>query len=159
MNPITANSVAHMSGVGRFRGAVGMASAAVATIALLAACSSSEKAPPPSAKPSSSAGSSAPTPAPGQPGVGVSPNGVTTSVSAPSGATEEEFFQACHFARVWMAGKPGDPHAQVEPYLAMVQGSPTGEDGTWHTPWAQLTPERQSGVILAAQWAADDGCG
>jgi hypothetical protein len=100
---------------------------------------------------------SAPSPPAGQ--SGVSPNGVTTSVSAPSGATEEEFFQACHFARVWMTSQPGDPHAQIEPYLAMVQASPTGEDGTWQTPWAKLTPERQAGVILAAHWAADDGCG
>jgi hypothetical protein len=80
-------------------------------------------------------------------------------VSAPSGATEEEFFQACHFARVWMTSQPGDPHAQIEPYLAMVQASPTGEDGTWQTPWAKLAPERQAGVILAAHWAADEGCG
>ena len=157
MNPITPNSVAHMSGVGSLRGSIASASAAVAAISVLGGCSSSERAAPSSAKPSSSAVTSAASAPPAQ--VGISPNGVTTSVSAPSGATEEEFFQACHFARVWMTDKPGDPHAQIEPYLAMVQASPTGEDGTWHTPWAQLTPERQAGVILGAQWAADGNCG
>jgi hypothetical protein len=40
----------------------------------------------------------------------------------------------------------------------MVQASPTGENGTWHTPWAQLTPERQSGVIVAVTSAADGFC-
>jgi hypothetical protein len=150
-----AHSLAHMSGVGRLRGPIACASGAFAAAAVLAGCSSAEHNPP-SANPSSTATSSSAA-TPGQ--SGVSPNGVTTSVSAPSGATEEEFFQACHFAKVWMTEKGGDPHSQVEPYLAMVQASPAGEDGTWHTPWKQLTPERQAGVILGAQWAADDKCG
>jgi hypothetical protein len=121
----------------------------VAVATALAGCSSSHQATPSS--PSSPAAA-----APGQ--VGISPDGVTTSLSAPASSTEEEFYQACHWARLWMADKPGDPHAQVEPYLAMVQGSKTGENGTWNTPWAQLTPERQSGVIVAATQAADGNC-
>jgi hypothetical protein len=157
MKPITANSLAHMRGVGRLRGSIACVSMALAGAALLAGCSSAKQTVPSSANPSSSSANSAPSAPPGP--SGVSPNGVTTSVGAPSGATEEEFFQACHFAKVWMADKGGDPHTQIEPYLAMVQASPAGEDGTWHTPWAQLTPERQAGVILAAQWAADDKCG
>ncbi|MDT5095741.1 MAG: hypothetical protein QOH60_5104 [Mycobacterium sp.] len=156
MKPITANSLAHMNGVGRLRGPIAGASAALAAMTVMAGCSSTQQGAP-SSPTNSSAVTSAPPPPAGQ--SGVSPNGVTTSVSAPSGATEEEFFQACHFARVWMTSQPGDPHAQIEPYLAMVQASPTGEDGTWQTPWAKLTPERQAGVILAAHWAADDGCG
>ena len=90
--------------------------------------------------------------------VGISPGGVTTSLSAPASSTEEEFYQACHWARLWMADQPGDPHAQVEPYLAMVQASPTGENGSWHTPWSQLTPERQAGLIVAVKSAADGLC-
>jgi hypothetical protein len=111
----------------------------------LAGCSSSHR-------PAPAAAVSAP------PEVGISPGGVTTSLSAPASSTEEEFYQACHFARLWMADKRGDPHAQIEPYLAMVQASPTGENGTWHTPWSQLTPERQSGVIVAVTQAADGMC-
>jgi len=117
----------------------------------LAGCSSSHR-PAPSSSPSPAAAVSAP------PEVGISPGGVTTSLSAPASSTEEEFYQACHWARLWMADKRGDPHAQIEPYLAMVQASPTGENGTWHTPWSQLTPERQSGVIVAVTQAADGMC-
>jgi hypothetical protein len=119
----------------------------------LVGCSSSHEATPSS---SSSTSATAAAAAPGE--VGISPGGVTTSLSAPASSTEEEFYQACHWARLWMADKPGGPHAQVEPYLAMVQASPTGENGTWHTPWAQLSPERQSGVIVAVTSAADGLC-
>ncbi len=125
----------------------------VAVAAALAGCSSSHQSTPSS---SASAPAAAAPAAPGQ--VGISPGGVTTSLSAPASSTEEEFYQACHWARVWMADKPGDPHAQVEPYLAMVQASKTGENGTWNTPWVRLTPERQSGVIVAATQAADGNC-
>lgn len=119
----------------------------------LAGCSSSQEATP------SSTASSAAAAAPSQPGeVGISPGGVTTSLSAPASSTEEEFYQACHWARLWMAEQPGDPHEHIEPYLAMVQASPTGEKGTWNTPWAQLPPERQSGVIVAVTSAADGLC-
>jgi hypothetical protein len=130
-------------------------STGVALAAVLIGCSSSHQVTPPSPSSTSSA-SAAAAPEPVQ--FGISPAGVTTSSSAPASSTEEEFYQACHWARLWMADKPGDPHAQVEPYLAMVQASPTGEDGSWHTPWSQLTPERQSGLIVAVTSAADGLC-
>jgi Putative lipoprotein LpqV len=124
---------------------------------LLAGCSSGKQAAPSSTpKPSTSTAQAGGPTGPVQ--VGVSPGGVTTSISAPAGDTEDEYFQACHWARVWMSGQQGDPHTLVEPYLAMVQKSATGENGTWHIPWAKLTPERQAGVIVAAQAAADGGC-
>ena len=90
--------------------------------------------------------------------VGISPGGVTTSVDAPASSTEEEYYQACHWAREWMKDKPGDPRAQIEPYLAMVQASQNGENGTWNMPWAKLPPQRQAGVIVAVQAAAEAGC-
>ena len=132
-------------------------SAVAASALVLAGCSSGKQAAPSSTpKPSTSTAEAAGPTGPVQ--VGVSPGGVTTSISAPAGDTEDEYFQACHWARVWMSGQQGDPHTLVEPYLAMVQKSPTGENGTWHIPWAKLTPERQAGVIVAAQAAADGGC-
>jgi hypothetical protein len=138
-----------MSGVRCSRGPLEKVVTAIAVGVALAGCS--HHATPSSPSPAGAA------PAP-QGQVGISPGGVTTSLSAPASSTEEEFYQACHWARLWMAAKPGDPHAQVEPYLAMVQASPTGENGTWHTPWSQLTPERQSGVIVAVTEAADGMC-
>lgn len=130
----------------------------LATIAcpiVLAGCSSSEKtsnqgepnSPPPAAAPPSAEAQ-----------VGISPNGVMTAVDAPASSTEEEYYQACHWAREWMKDKPGDLQTQIEPYLAMVQASATGEKGTWDTPWSQLSPQRQAGVIVAAKAAAEGGC-
>jgi hypothetical protein len=57
-----------------------------------------------------------------------------------------------------MAQQPGDPHAQIEPYLGMVQSSAAGTPGTWNTPWSQLSAERQAGVIVAVAAAADGNC-
>lgn len=149
MNPITPNSLAHMTAE---RLLWGLSAGVVAAI-VVTGCSSSHQGAPGS--PASSSGvAKAPPSAPVQ--VGISPGGVTTSVSAPSGLTEEEYFKTCHAARVWMTAKPGDPHDQIEPYLAMVQQ--TGNNGAWDTPWAQLPPEKQSGVILAAKSAADGMC-
>src|ERR1700724_2558150 len=154
MNPITTNGLAHMSAVRCCRGLVASLSTGAALAMVLIGCSSSPPVTPSSS--SSSTATAAEAPGPGQ--VGISPGGVTTSLSAPASSTEEEFYQACHWARLWMADKPGDPHAQVEPYLAMVQASPTGENGSWHTPWSQLSPERQAGLIVAVTSAADGFC-
>jgi Putative lipoprotein LpqV len=154
MNPITTNSLAHMSAVRRAEGPLAALVTGAALAVLLIGCSSSHQVTPSSS--SSSTADAAQAPAPVQ--VGISPGGVTTSLSAPASSTEEEFYQACHWARLWMAEWPGDPHAQVEPYLAMVQASPTGENGSWHTPWSQLTPERQAGLIVAVTSAADGLC-
>lgn len=151
MCPITANSVAHMSAVLPSQIPV---LAAVAFAMVVTGCSSSEK--------TSDQGEpkTPPASAPSTPpaGVEISPNGVTTLVNAPASSTEEEYYQACHWAREWMKDKPGDPQAQIEPYLAMVQASATGENGTWNTPWTQLSPQRQAGVIVAAKAAAEGGC-
>jgi Putative lipoprotein LpqV len=154
MNPITTNSLAHMSAVRRAEGPLAALVTGAALAVLLIGCSSSHQVTPSSS--SSSTADAAQAPAPVQ--VGISPGGVTTSLSAPASSTEEEFYQACHWARLWMAERPGDPHTQVEPYLAMVQASPTGENGSWHTPWSQLTPERQAGLIVAVTSAADGLC-
>ena len=130
-----------------------VSAAAIAFPMALAGCSSPDE-PSNQAEPKSP-----PAAAPTAPGdLGISPNGVTTSVNAPASSTEEEYYQACHSAREWMKDKPGDPRAQVEPYLAMVQASATGENGTWNTPWTQLSPQRQAGVIVAAEAAAEAGC-
>jgi Putative lipoprotein LpqV len=119
---------------------------------MLAGCSS-EKPNEQAAKPTASGATST-----GPLQAGISPGGVTTSLSAPASSTEEEYYQACHWARVWMGERGGDPHAQIEPYLAMIQSSKTGEKGSWNIPWPQLPAERQSGLIVAVTAAADGGC-
>jgi Putative lipoprotein LpqV len=109
--------------------------------------------------PSSSARSSAaPNAAP--PGaVGLSPTGVTTRVDVPADSTEEEYFQACHAAKVWMDAQPKTGGSLLEPYLAMIQESQTGSAGTWNARWSELTLPRQAAVITAARAAAGDECG
>jgi Putative lipoprotein LpqV len=88
-----------------------------------------------------------------------SPAGVTTKIDVPAGSTEEEYFQACHAATVWMQGHPGDPQTQVERYLAAVQTPGVISPGTWNTAWAALPLPRQAGVIVAAHAAANNECG
>ncbi|WP_116645906.1 lipoprotein LpqV [Mycobacterium kubicae] len=109
-----------------------------------------------SASPSRSAGAAGSLP-PGA--IGVSPTGVTTKVDVPADSTEEEYFQACHAAKVWMDGQPGSGQGVIEPYLGMVQASPSGVAGTWNVPWSDLSPARQSAVIVAASAAANGECG
>lgn len=91
--------------------------------------------------------------------IGISPGGVTTRVDAPAESTEEEYFQACHAAKVWMDAQGGAGEAQIEPYLAMVQTSAPGVAGSWNKRWAELGPERQAAVIVAAQAAGRGECG
>jgi hypothetical protein len=99
-------------------------------------------------------------PASAPPGaIGVSPGGVTTRVDVPADSTEEEYFQACHAAKVWMEARPGTDGSPLEPYLAMVQASPAGTAGTWNARWSDLTPARQAAVVIAARAAANDECG
>ena len=88
-----------------------------------------------------------------------SPAGVTTAVGAPAESTEDEYFQACHAAKTWMAEQGGDPKAQFEPYLAFVQSSDAPTPGTFDTPWSQLSAARQSAVIVAADAASNQLCG
>lgn len=91
--------------------------------------------------------------------VGLSPAGVTTRVDVPADSTEEEYFQACHAAKLWMQAQPKTGQSLLEPYLAMVQTSPSGSAGSWNTRWGDLTPARQAAVITAARAAASDECG
>jgi Putative lipoprotein LpqV len=102
----------------------------------------------------SSAGSAALPPG----AVGLSPSGVTTRVDVPADSTEEEYFQACHAAKLWMEAQPKTGESLLEPYLAMVQTSPSGSAGSWNTRWADLTPARQAAVITAARAAANNEC-
>jgi hypothetical protein len=91
--------------------------------------------------------------------IGRSPAGVTTRVDVPAESTEEQYYQACHAAKVWMDAQPATGQPLLEPYLAMVQASPSGTPGSWNARWADLPPARQAAVIVAARAAADDGCG
>lgn len=135
-------------------------SAALLTLAV-AGCSSTEQKPstsnPPTATPT---GELPPLPAePLEPGaVGVSPSGVTTRVDVPADATESQYGQACHAARVWMDGQQSDPRTLVEPYLELLQGPDFTGPGTFDTPWVHLTPAQQAGVIIAVNGAANGDC-
>jgi len=61
---------------------------------------------------SKSSGATGPPP----PGVvGLSPAGVTTRVDVPADSTEEEYFQACHAAKLWMEAQPNSGGSLVEP--------------------------------------------
>ena len=91
--------------------------------------------------------------------VGVSPAGVTTRVDVPSVATESQYGQACLAATRWIDARGGDPMAQVEPYLEALQEPGFKDAGNFHTPWSELTPAQQAGVILAVNAAADGQCG
>jgi Putative lipoprotein LpqV len=89
----------------------------------------------------------------------LSPAGVTTKINVPAKSTEDEYFQACHAAKVWMQGKRGERQALIEAYLAAAQAPGVSGSGTWNTPWAALPLARQAAVIVAAQAAANDECG
>ena len=91
--------------------------------------------------------------------VGLSPAGVTTRVDVPADSTEEEYFQACHAAKIWMEAQPRTGASLFEGYLAMVQASPSGTAGSWNVRWSDLTLARQAALITAARAAANDECG
>ena len=90
--------------------------------------------------------------------IGLSPTGVTTRVDVPADSTEEEYYQACHAAKVWMDAQPKTGQSLFEPYLAMVQASQSGTAGSWNIRWAELTLARQAALITAAHAAANDEC-
>lgn len=111
----------------------------------------------PSPQATTTTGSPTPTVKPGE--IAVSPGGVTTAVGADAQSTEEEYFQACHAAKIWMEAKGGDLKAQIEPYLASLQAPQAAPGpGTYNVAWAQLEPGRQAAVIVAAKAAADELC-
>ena len=127
----------------------------------LAGCSTGGEKPGPSTPPPTTSTSELPPlpPEPAQPGaVGVSPGGVTTRVDVPADATESQYGQACHAAKVWMDSQQADPKTLVEPYLKMVQAPDFTGPGNFNTPWANLTPAQQSGVIMAVNGAANGEC-
>jgi len=129
--------------------------ATLAAALAVAGCASGSDEPPTSTP--APATSPPSTPAPER--QGVSPGGVTTSLTAPAESTEEQYFQACNAARVWMEQQGGDPRAQIEPYLAMVQSADAPGPGTFGSPWSELRPGQQAAVIVAVQAAADALCG
>jgi hypothetical protein len=114
-----------------------------------------KKVPPASVKPPATAQGGATAP----PGVSISPAGVTTTINVPARSTEEQYFQACHAATMWMQGHPGNRQGLVERYLAAVQAPGVVGAGTWNTSWAALPLARQAAVIVAAKAAANDECG
>ena len=127
----------------------------------LAGCSTGGEKPGPSTPPPTTSTSELPPlpPEPAQPGaVGVSPGGVTTRVDVPADATESQYGQACHAAKVWMDSQQADPKTLVEPYLKMVQEVDFTGPGNFNTPWASLTPAQQAGVIMAVTGAANGDC-
>jgi hypothetical protein len=130
----------------------GMVAVLTAASAMTGCSADGTKAPPPS-----SATSAAATPKPGV--VSTSPAGVTTKIDVPANSTEEQYFQACHAATVWMQGHPGETQTLAERYLAAVQTPGVVGPGTWNIAWAALPLPRQAGVIVAAHAAADNECG
>ena len=132
--------------------------AALAAASTVTGCSSGAKKPPAeSSTPPSTVQAGAAAAAPSA--VSISPAGVTTDINVPAYSTEEQYFQACHAAKTWMQGHPGDRQTQVERYLAAVQAPGALGAGTWNIAWAALPPARQAGVIVAARAAAGDECG
>jgi Putative lipoprotein LpqV len=141
---------------------VAAAAATAVASALLSGCSSETKPEPTSsssvAPPATTTTTLEPhTAAPGA--VGVSPGGVTTAVGEDAQSTEDEYFQACHAAKIWMDGQGGDPKALFEPYLAELQKSDSAGLSTFNVPWSKLAPNRQSAVIVAAEAASNAQCG
>jgi hypothetical protein len=130
-----------------------------AAAALLSGCSPSTEEPAAdTSPPSPTTPAAAPQAEEGQvpPGaVQVSPGGVTTAVGAPSDATESGYGQACLAARAWFDAQGGT----VEAYLQTVQSPGAVGPGSFNIAWADLTPGQQSGVILAANAAANQQCG
>src|ERR1700744_723202 len=118
-----------------------------AAVLVLAGCSQGAAPKATSSSPARAAPSSTPSAAPPPGSVGLSPAGVTTRVDVPADSTEEEYFQACHAAKLWMATQPKTGESLLEPYLAMVQTSPSPTAGTWNNRWADLSPARQAAVI------------
>jgi hypothetical protein len=136
---------------------------AVATAALIVAiagCSSGgEGGQKSSTSPTTTTATSSETHTPTPGAIEVSPGGVTTAVGADAQSTEDEYSQACQAAKAWIDQQGGDRKSQIEPYLKMIQdpNTPPGP-ATYNTPWAQLSPARQSAAIVAVQAGADSYC-
>ena len=133
---------------------------AVAMVCLgaLVGCGSGSDSTPATSSPASTTVSTSETHTPAPGAIEVSPGGVTTGVGTPAESTEEEYFQACNTAKIWMDQQGGDKKAQLEPYLKTLQSADSAGPGTFGTPWSKLPPERQSAAIVAAQAASDELC-
>ncbi|MHA3019814.1 lipoprotein LpqV [Mycobacterium sp. BMJ-28] len=134
-----------------------------AAITALAGCSSHTETPAASS-PESPSSISEPPPLPQESplqagAVAVSPGGVTTVVDVPSDATESQYGQACHAAKLWLDEQHAEPRTLVENYLKTLQAPEAKGPGSFNTPWAELTPAQQAGVIMAANAAANGECG
>jgi len=131
------------------------ATVTVGAVLSVSACSSASDNAAPSTPPQAAAAPSEQVPAGA---AGISPGGVTTSVDVPSEATESQYGQACHAARLWLDERHEDPRTLVEPYLRTLQDPAFVGPATFDAPWVQLTPPQQAGVIMAANAAADGQC-
>jgi hypothetical protein len=148
-----------LGGMRRYPQRVALCGALV--ILAVAGCSSNEQEPSTSTQsPTTSTSELPPLPAETAPpgAVGVSPDGVTTQVDVPADATESQYGQACHAAKVWMDGQQTDPKTLVEPYLKVIQAPDFTSPGNFNTPWANLTPAQQAAAILAVNAAANGEC-
>ncbi|MBI3217363.1 MAG: lipoprotein LpqV [Mycobacterium sp.] len=141
---------------------LGIAATACFAMLVSAGCSSAEESTPDSATSTSATSTTELPPLPAGPApseaIGVSPGGVTTRVDAPSDATESQYGQACHAAKIWMNGQQGEPAVLVENYLKTVQAPGVVDPGNFNTPWEQLTAPQQAGVIMAVTGAANGEC-
>lgn len=135
-----------------------MAVAMVCLGALVGCGSGSDSTPATSSAPASIPASTSETHTPAPGAIEVSPGGVTTGVGTPAESTEDEYFQACNTAKIWMEQQGGDKKAQLEPYLKTLQSTDSAGPGTFGTPWSKLPPARQSAAIVAAQAASDELC-
>ncbi|MCH9702563.1 MAG: lipoprotein LpqV [Actinomycetia bacterium] len=135
--------------------------AAAAGLAILSGCSSGTEPTAPSATTSTtySTGTASPSTSVAPGDVGVSPGGVTTAVGAPAESTEDDYFQACRAARIWMEQQGSEPRAQIEPYLKTIQSTESAGPGTFGSPWSELSPGQQSAVIVAVDAAVEGLCG
>ncbi len=90
--------------------------------------------------------------------IGMSPDGVTTTIDVPAESTEEQYAQACRAAKEWMDTRGGENPELVEPFLKDLQGSAASGPATFNTTWAQLSTAQQAAVIIAVRAAAAGGC-
>ena len=76
----------------------------------------------------------------------------------PADATESQYGQACHAAKVWMDSQQARPEDARRAVPEDVQAPDFTGPGNFNTPWANLTPAQQAGVIVAVTGAANGEC-
>ena len=90
--------------------------------------------------------------------IGLSAAGVTTRIDVPAQSNEEQYAQACMYAKDWMMTKGGDPDALVEPFLEEVQSSTQSGPAAFGKTWPELSEAQQAAVLIAVRAAAEGGC-